>query len=1008
MASKTIDSGITREYQLHLIMSEQSQSVANNTTTIAYELRLTSGSYNFSQYGAGWAVWINGTRVAYHDRNTSDRYSIAKNSYWTIASGTTTVTHNADGTKTINCSASLDMAGSPAPGALSCAETSWTLTTIPRASSMTVPSFTIGSAGTMTISMASSSFSHTITYSFSGLTGTAATVSAGVTSASWTPPTTFYAKLPSSTSGTVTLVLHTYSGSTEIGSKSYTATVYVGSGIVPTAPSITLYPVNSNTWFNSKGLYVGGYTRLRVVSSSTAGSGASMSSYSVSNAFTATGADVTSSSALAAGSRTVTVTATDSRGRTNSASKSVSFLTYASPSVSLSAERGTYSNGSWSSNASGDHIRVTATPTVYLTANGNTGTVTVKVGSSSPNATSGNYYYFTGTVATTSYTATASITDSAGNSGSASLSIGVTAVASTMTYGTLNVGESVTFTVSRNNSNFTHTISASLGNQSATVGTGIGTSTSWTIPSGWLSQIPSATSKSGTLTITTYRGSATVGSNSYTATFYVPSSIKPTAPTITLTPVNTNAWMSSNNLYVGGYTKLKVQSSATAGSGASMSSYSVTGAFTATGSNVTSNVLTAGAKTVTVTATDSRGRTNSNSASVTFLTYTNPSITTFSAERGTYSGGAWTSDDNGDHIRVTAIPSVALSAQGNTATVTVKIGNTNPDATSGNYYYFTSTSATTSYAVTGTITDSVGNSSSRGLTVPTISVPFNINVDLPGAGFGMIAQKAKTVEIAQDWSLVANGNGNIMKVMPFSWTSRGSEGTAGYARIAMVRSHSWSAATIEIKVMRLADATPFHLYLQYKDVASDDPDIASFLIDGSVSAFAFRESPSLWGIYVQKASSTDYIDVSVSVPYYEQSYGGLHEVVYQSEYQVSSIPSGAVMATPVPVQVIVPTLTKNSGNSSVYAVRVRRSGNVCQLTVGLDITGTTNNGYNFFTGTLSNAPLPTVFSDGVGYIYGSALVMSIASDGYIEVRNCGAAFSSGSTIWISLFYFTDQ
>lgn len=904
MASKTIDSGITREYQLHLIMSEQSQSVANNTTTIAYELRLTSGSYNFGSYGAGWAVWINGTRVAYHDRNTSDRYSIAKNSYWTIASGTTTVTHNADGTKTINCSASLDMAGSPAPGALSCAETSWTLTTIPRASSMTVPSFTIGSAGTMTISMASSSFSHSITYSFSGLTGTAATVSAGVTSASWTPPTTFYAKLPSSTSGTVTLVLHTYSGSTEIGSKSYTATVYVGSGVVPTAPSITLYPVNSNTWFNSKGLYVGGYTKLRVVSSSTAGSGASMSSYSVSNAFTATGADVTSSSALAAGSRTVTVTATDSRGRTNSASKSVSFLTYASPSVSLSAERGTYSNGSWSSNASGDHIRVTATPTVYLTANGNAGTVTVKVGSSSPNATSGNYYYFTGTVATTSYTATASITDSAGNSGSASLSIGVTAVASTMTYGTLNVGESVTFTISRNNSNFTHTISASLGNQSATVGTGIGTSTSWTIPSGWLSQIPSATSKSGTLTITTYRGSATVGSNSYTATFYVPSSVKPTAPTITLTPVNTNAWMSSNNLYVGGYTKLKVQSSATAGSGASMSSYSVTGAFTATGSNVTSNILTAGAKTVTVTATDSRGRTNSNSASVTFLTYTNPSITTFSAERGTYSGGAWTSDDNGDHIRITAIPSVALSAQGNTATVTVKIGNTNPDATSGNYYYFTSTSATTSYAVTGTITDSVGNSSSRGLTVPTISVPFNINVDLPGAGFGMIAQKAKTVEIAQDWSLVANGKNNQFAYMPYSFNAYGTSGTAGYLRIATITiTGNNLSQPIEFDIQRRLDGKTVRLYVLFNNEGNTDPALSSFYYDSYAGtagnkpeAFILKSATSVWEVYVRKSANSDNVGIYTLMPAHAQD---RCNITY-SQYQVSSVPSGAVMATPVP------------------------------------------------------------------------------------------------------------
>lgn len=905
MASKTIDSGITREYQLHLIMSEQSQSIANNTTTIAYELRLTSGSYNFGSYGAGWEVWINGTRVAYHDRNTSDRYSIAKNSSWTIASGTTTVTHNADGTKTIACSASLDMAGSPAPGALSCASTNWTLTTIPRASSMTVPSFTIGSAGTMTISMASSSFSHTITYSFSGLTGTAATVGAGVTSASWTPPTTFYAKLPSSTSGTVSLVLHTYSGSTEIGTASYNATVIVGSSIKPTAPSITTYPVNSNSWFNSKGLYVGGYTKLRVVSSSTAGSGASMSSYAVSNAFTATGADVTSSSALAAGSRTVTVTATDSRGRTNSNSASVSFLTYTNPSVTLSAERGTYSPGVWTANASGDHIRVTAVPTVYLTANGNAGTVTVKIGSSTPAASSGNYYYFTGTVATSSYTVSASITDSPGNSGSASLSVGVTAVASTMTYGTVNIGQNVTFTISRNNSNFTHTITAKLGNQSATVGTSLGTSTTWTVPSGWLSQLPSSTSGTGEFVLTTYRGSTSVGSRTYSVTFYVPTSVVPSTPSITLSPVNTNAWLSSQGLYVGGYTKVKVQSSATAGSGASMSSYSVTGAFTATGSNVTSSsTLTAGAKSVTVTATDSRGRSSSSSASVTFLTYTNPSITTFTSERGEYANGTWTSNEQGDHIRITAVPSVALSAQGNTGTVTVKIGNTNPSATSGNYYYFTSTNATTSYNVTGSITDSVGNSTSRGLTVPTIAVPFNINVDLPGIGVGMISQKSKTFELAPDWSLVANGKNNQIAYMPYSFDAYWSSGDLGWTKIATITiTGNYCDAPIEFIVQRRHDKRSVKLSVSFESVANTDPSLSGFYYDSIEQTYGgnpfyavmHHSSTSVWDLYVRKSEAYDHIGVYTLVSAFAQS---TCNITY-SQQRVPSAPSGAVLATPI-------------------------------------------------------------------------------------------------------------
>jgi hypothetical protein len=265
--------------------------------------------------------------------------------------------------------------------------------------------------------------------------------------------------------------------------------------------------------------------------------------------------------------------------------------------------------------------------------------------------------------------------------------------------------------------------------------------------------MPNSTSKTVSLILHTFSGATEIGSVSYSGTVSVGSAIKPTAPTVTLTPVNTNAWINSHNLYVGGYTKVKVQSSATAGSGASMSSYTISGAFSGTGSNVTSDVLTAGNKTIKVTATDSRGRTNSTTNTVTFLSYSNPAITTFKATRGTYSGGSWTSNTSGSHIRIQAVGSVSLSNEGNTGTITVKTGNTNPNATSGNYYYFTSTNATTSYTFTGTITDSVGNTVTKKLTVSTITVPLNIDVDLPSVGVGMIAQNANQLDINTSWTV---------------------------------------------------------------------------------------------------------------------------------------------------------------------------------------------------------------------------------------------------------------
>lgn len=419
-------------FVLQLEMSATTD-VTTNKSTITWALKLyNNGSYGFSQYGIGWEVNINGV-VGSHDRGSSDRYTCLNNGdVLTLQSGSTTVQHNTDGTKTISCSASIDMAnrGNPSSagagaGPMSINATNWTLEAIPRASTMTVPSFTIGTAGTMTISMASSSFSHTITYSFSGLTGTAASVNAGVSSASWTPPTTFYAKLPNSTSGTVSLVLNTYSGSTLVGSKSYTATVSVGSSIKPTAPSITLSPVNTNAWINSQGLYVGGYTKLRVQSSATPGTGAtSISSYTISGAFSATGADVTSSSVLSAGSKSVKVTAADTRGRTNSTTTTVTFLTYSVPSFStFKAYRGTYQNGTWTQSSNGNHIRVEAVGSVSLSSQGNTGSITVKIGNTNPSATSGNYYYFTSTNNTTSYTVTGTITDQVGKTTTRTLTV---------------------------------------------------------------------------------------------------------------------------------------------------------------------------------------------------------------------------------------------------------------------------------------------------------------------------------------------------------------------------------------------------------------------------------------------------------------------------------------------------------------------------------------------------------------------------------------------------------
>lgn len=101
-----------------------------------------------------------------------------------------------------------------------------------------------GSATTININRASSSFTHTITYSFSGLTGTIATKTSS-TSIGWTIPTSFYEKIPDAKSGVVTINCQTFNGNTNVGSKSTTANVFV----INSNPTVdaTIKDVNTTT-----------------------------------------------------------------------------------------------------------------------------------------------------------------------------------------------------------------------------------------------------------------------------------------------------------------------------------------------------------------------------------------------------------------------------------------------------------------------------------------------------------------------------------------------------------------------------------------------------------------------------------------------------------------------------------------------------------------------------------------------------------------------------------------
>ena len=210
---------------------EESTSVENNTSRIKYEF-FASQRTGFSFTGttrnpAGRVVVnINGKDV--------DSANIGLMSYGTGSCGKTgyvNVPHNADGTKEMSFSIRMDeVTGNYSGdtwkyGAASVSSTLW-LASIPRASSISVTSGSGTKPGggsiKLSISRASSAFTHTVTWSYHDLTGTVGT---GIgTSATWDVPVSFIEKSPSADSW-MTFICKTYNNGTEIGSSSCRANI---------------------------------------------------------------------------------------------------------------------------------------------------------------------------------------------------------------------------------------------------------------------------------------------------------------------------------------------------------------------------------------------------------------------------------------------------------------------------------------------------------------------------------------------------------------------------------------------------------------------------------------------------------------------------------------------------------------------------------------------------------------------------------------------------------------
>lgn len=329
----------TNNSQFKLILTyTHSQNITNNTTTVNATLKVQSMAYGVA---SGWVnksagISINGNNVTY-----TFNPNMGANSTKTIATRSYTFNHNADGTKSVNISANANYTGVTwNGGALGNVTLGGTvgLPTIPRASSIaSISGGTLGSALTVNITRASSSFTHKVGYYRTDGSRTMDIIGNVATSTSFTLPLSDASLLPSATTGTAKIIVDTYSGSTRIGSTSKTFKVTVPDSVVP---SVTFFNLTENiTATKNIGLAANTFVKNKSQIAMTAGAsgsyGSSIKDYTFSFNGASQGGTVGRQFNVGniTGNHTAKVVVKDSRGRTAERTVTAVILDYNPPKI---------------------------------------------------------------------------------------------------------------------------------------------------------------------------------------------------------------------------------------------------------------------------------------------------------------------------------------------------------------------------------------------------------------------------------------------------------------------------------------------------------------------------------------------------------------------------------------------------------------------------------------------------------------------------------------------------
>lgn len=365
--SGSFNTGNYKGRYLVFAWEEKSQSIENNTTTISWTLT-----------GAGEAEWtyylcqnikvtISGETVFRHTKDKDGQISLGIGTV--VASGEYTFKHNNNGTKNFTAYAEAGIY----VWDVNCTGTgTFTLDTIPRASSLTAANGTLDVEQTLTINRAASTFKHRLTYRCGDVAGYIAGSATGYTTATsikWTPLIGLAHENTEGTSVSVTLTLYTYAADgTHIGTTTETITCAIPTTV---KPSVSISWKDLSGASGTYGNPVQGISRLEI----TLAEQTSYSSPIASRSITVNGVKYTESPATteplaAAGPQKIAATIKDKRGRTGSNSAALEVLAYTAPVISALTVHRCDEDGT--ENDQGDYIKAVFSAVITPLNNKNT------------------------------------------------------------------------------------------------------------------------------------------------------------------------------------------------------------------------------------------------------------------------------------------------------------------------------------------------------------------------------------------------------------------------------------------------------------------------------------------------------------------------------------------------------------------------------------------------------------------------------------------------------------